>query len=698
MNKPRSSVVVALLGLWASLITFVSSTSVFAAEATELRWPAVSVGQHSQFSYTDPKGGITLGCNPQGTDTGLRTYGLSGQLVRNIAVTPESDTCIWRAAVDKNGDVYGYSRDHGDLLAYSGNALKWRYGTSCSPSPTVGADGNIYAAAESGRLIALSPNVTPGQAQPEKVRDVPLDVPVGCGAEFTAFKEGLWTADQARTFYFYSYGGKKLAEFSPARRPIPTSINANGLLIYGFESTVSAFDPMTNNKKWSINLSTLGRTVSIADVYATSDGGAIVQTAGATPELIKLNAYGTIVREAWNKTLPSVDGEGNEFGAIKVVPNGHGKAALVRSAKLSTTDPATKAPAVGIAVLDVANGEISYNKMLKGNLDASNGDLYGLQMTGDPVVGVDAVYVRAMCVGACSDVTTKLFPIKVPGMRLDYPRGAVLAANAPMQPSAVPYVAMGDSFSSGQGALSYDGDTVTDTNKCYKSNSAFGRILNRDPLSPLMLASFVACGGAVTDNIDVSATYSDIQRQDQALSNTTAVVSLTVGGNDIKFADVIKGCLTLQCEASIQTARQELAALPNKLARVYRDILSKTGEASGGADAQIYVMGYAPLLSSDAPDCVIGDAPFGGANRDRAITLLNDLNGVIEDAVRAVGDSRIHYVDPTGQGSSFIGHSLCTTTPYFNGIVSSDTRESFHPNAAGQKAYAELLSRYIVEK
>ena len=697
MNKIRITAILTLVSLLASIIMFVSPGTALAVESADLRWSA-GVGQHSQFSYTDPKGGITLGCSPQGTDGSLRTYGPSGQLVRNIAVTPESDVCIWRSAVDKNGDTYGYSRDQGDLLAYSGNILKWRYATSCHPSPTVGADGNIYAAAESGRLIALSPNAAAGQTQPEKVRDVPLDVPVDCGAEFTAFKDGLWTADQARMYYFYSYGGKKLAQFSPARRPIPTSINANGLMIYGTGDTVSAFDPMTNTKKWSINLSSLDHTVTIANLRATSDGGAIVQTNGTAPELIKLNAYGNVVKKAWSRTFLSVDDDGNEFGAIKVVPNGHGKAVLVRSAKLATSDPATKSPAIGVAVLDVATGELSYNRALKGNLNASGGDLYGYQLSSDePQLGVDAVNVVATCVGACSTTAPKLFSIKVPGMRLDYPRGAVLVANAPMQPSAVSYVAMGDSFSSGQGAGNYDVDTVVSTNECYKSNDGFGRILNRDPSNPLKLVNFVACGGAVTSNIDLDATYPGVSGpQNTVLASDTKVVSLSIGGNDIGFADVVKGCVIGQCNQSIQTARDKLTALSGNLERVYGSILRKTSTDHGGADAQLYVLGYAPLLAEDTIDCKVGDFPFEDGDRAKAIELLDDLNGVIRDAVAAIDSHRIHYVDPMASDSPFLGHSLCSSEPYFNGIELSNSRESFHPKAIGQAAYAKLLSQYIL--
>lgn len=710
-SKARMLIMFVVASLIASLVTFVSSGVAAAAEIADLKWPAVAAGYNSQFTFSDPKGGVTLGCDSSsnsGSNGNLRTYSGSGQAVRDIPrTTSDGANCIWRPAVDKNGDMYGYSEDQGDLLAYSGNTQKWRYDTTCSPSPTVGADGNIYIAAESNRLIALSPTVAPGKTQPTKVRDVAFDAPISCGTEFRAFTQGLWTSGDGRTFLFFSYGGKKLAEFTTARRPIPNAVNANGLLFYSNGNNVAAFDPITNTQKWSVSLSAFGRsTASVDDVYATSDGGVVVRTTGTNPEFIKLTASGSYVTERWSQTFPSVDNDGNSFGYIYAIPNGHGKLALFRSAKLKTSDAATTVPAVGIAVLDAMNGEVSYSKTLQGNLDAANGNVFGYQMEGDPsrglAIGVDTVYVRAKCEGTCTDTASKLFPIKVPGMRLDYPRGAVLTANASMQPDASAYVAMGDSFSSGQGAGVYDADTVTSTNKCHKSNYAFGRILNRNPSSPLMLTGLAACGGAVIDNIDTNTTYPGVaQKQDQVLSSNTKIVSLTIGGNDIDFTGVVTTCVKASmglgdCNAAITSARQKLRNLPTNLSRIYADILSKTSSQNGGANAQIYVLGYAPLLSTDTPDCIVNDFPFGGDDKAAAIQLLNDLNKVISNAVGVVNNSRIQYVDPLGANSPFIGHSLCANEPYFNGIRVPNTSESFHPNSKGQKAYADLLSQYVL--
>lgn len=54
----------------------------------------------------------------------------------------------------------------------------------------------------------------------------------------------------------------------------------------------------------------------------------------------------------------------------------------------------------------------------------------------------------------------------------------------------------------------------------------------------------------------------------------------------------------------------------------------------------------------------------------------------------------LHYIDPMAVGSPFIGHSLCSSDPYFNGLNVVDRSLSFHPNMKGQRAYAKLITSY----
>jgi hypothetical protein len=66
------------------------------------------------------------------------------------------------------------------------------------------------------------------------------------------------------------------------------------------------------------------------------------------------------------------------------------------------------------------------------------------------------------------------------------------------------------------------------------------------------------------------------------------------------------------------------------------------------------------------------------------------------NTIRALGvnSQRLHFVDAMATGSPFIGHDVCSSNPYVNGLtlLPGDTSESFHPNVKGQQAYADLLA------
>ena len=48
-------------------------------------------------------------------------------------------------------------------------------------------------------------------------------------------------------------------------------------------------------------------------------------------------------------------------------------------------------------------------------------------------------------------------------------------------------------------------------------------------------------------------------------------------------------------------------------------------------------------------------------------------------------------------GSPFAGHELCTSVPYFNGLILTigETMYSFHPHEYGHAAYAKVVADYL---
>lgn len=107
-------------------------------------------------------------------------------------------------------------------------------------------------------------------------------------------------------------------------------------------------------------------------------------------------------------------------------------------------------------------------------------------------------------------------------------------------------------------------------------------------------------------------------------------------------------------------------------------------------------------LSGSWRCCVVGpnqtDYPFyTEARKQKAIDLLFALNSKISTSIGQVKalnqdyNDRLDFVDAAGSNSPFIGHDICSSDPFFYGLILQNTTSSFHSNAAGQEAYADLV-------
>ena len=142
----------------------------------------------------------------------------------------------------------------------------------------------------------------------------------------------------------------------------------------------------------------------------------------------------------------------------------------------------------------------------------------------------------------------------------------------PAHAAAPPYVALGDSYSSGTGTRSY----ISDGTSCQRSVYAY----------PSLIASargyslnFRACSGARVS--DVTNT------QLSALSTATRYVSLSVGGNDIGFTSVLTECAKpswmSDCNGAIDTAQAYInSTLPSRLSDSLREHQGEGAECEGG--------------------------------------------------------------------------------------------------------------------
>jgi lysophospholipase L1-like esterase len=245
---------------------------------------------------------------------------------------------------------------------------------------------------------------------------------------------------------------------------------------------------------------------------------------------------------------------------------------------------------------------------------------------------------------------------------------AVALALASAAPAAADdYVALGDSYSSGTGTRTYF------DSGCQKSIYAYPSLV--DTQRPNTDLTFAACSGATTANV--------LSSQVSSLNAATDWVTITIGGNDAGFSNVITQCALpswlANCNGAIDTAQAFISnTLPGRLNNVYDEIKARA------ASAQTIVLSYPRLFMG--VDCNAGTF-FSASEMTRLNQTADLLRNVTQTAVAAEGAS-FHFKDAI---PPFTGHAVCSSTEWVNGL-SNPIGESYHPNRTGHSSgYAPLV-------
>ncbi|MET8245362.1 SGNH/GDSL hydrolase family protein [Streptomyces sp. NPDC005202] len=248
--------------------------------------------------------------------------------------------------------------------------------------------------------------------------------------------------------------------------------------------------------------------------------------------------------------------------------------------------------------------------------------------------------------------------------------GAALTGAASAQASQLAatggYVALGDSYSSGVGAGSY----ISSSGDCDRSTNAYPYLWNAAH-APSSFA-FTACSGARTDDV--------LANQLGPLSSATALVSISIGGNDAGFSDVMTTCVLQSdsdCISRINTARAYVdSTLPGKLDSVYSAIRAKA------PSAHVVVLGY-PRFYKLGTSCV------GLSEIKRSA-----INGAADHLDAAIAKAAANHGFTFGDvGSTFTGHEICSGSSWLHSVNWLNIGESYHPTAAGQSGgYLPVLT------
>ncbi len=298
------------------------------------------------------------------------------------------------------------------------------------------------------------------------------------------------------------------------------------------------------------------------------------------------------------------------------------------------------------------------------------------------------------------------------------------------------YVALGDSYSSGEGAGDYFAGTADLVNACHRSHLAWP-VLVANQLGykefdgkPGKESEFGACSGAIVDDLDNFSTgvYTDAQykvknldeppqREHLQLGNIK-LVTLSFGGNDLGFGDVVSDCVAdgvmkqlhddaatlnaytqffarlvgqLPAEQRVEpkndqsttcqaqhgaAAKAELPKLIPRLIKAYREV------ADLAPDAKVLVVGYPNFFPAtlSTPYCA------NAVQRSDVIWasgLITDFDAAVKSAVASAGRSNLEYVAPS---PSWAGHTICDRDTWF---VTPEIIKGAIIGAAGKEADRE---------
>lgn len=220
------------------------------------------------------------------------------------------------------------------------------------------------------------------------------------------------------------------------------------------------------------------------------------------------------------------------------------------------------------------------------------------------------------------------------------------------------YVALGDSYSSGVGAGNYD----SASGSCKRTTRAYPALWAAAH-SPQTF-SFTACSGARTGDV--------LSGQLGPLNSGTDLVSITIGGNDAGFSDVMTTCV-LQSESTCASRVDQAKAyvdstLPGQLDQVYNAI---RGRAPG---AHVVVLGY-PRFYKLNGTCVTG---LTEGERSAINGAADYLNAAI---AKRAADHGFTFASVSG---AFTGHEICSGDAWLHSVNWLNIGESYHPTAAGQ--------------
>jgi hypothetical protein len=246
--------------------------------------------------------------------------------------------------------------------------------------------------------------------------------------------------------------------------------------------------------------------------------------------------------------------------------------------------------------------------------------------------------------------------------------------------ASTPYVSLGDSYTSGPFILPFASGAPLE---CLQSARNYSHLA----ASALGLSlKDVSCSGATTENITTTAQYSAQPPQIDALSSSTQVVSVGIGGNDKGL--FLNTLITCGAEDLVfpfgtpckDTYGHKLAEKIVEDAPVVGAMLHQVQTIS--PSAKVFVVGYPDILPQSG-NCW-PTVPLTTGDTAYLNGVEEELNAMLSSEAAANGDTYVNTYTPS------IGHDACKSLSvrYVEPVLPESDAFSVHPNERGMEADA----------
>lgn len=263
------------------------------------------------------------------------------------------------------------------------------------------------------------------------------------------------------------------------------------------------------------------------------------------------------------------------------------------------------------------------------------------------------------------------------------------AVAAPSTGTVREYVALGDSYVAGPLIPVQTGTPAG----CSRSDHNYPSLINQALRADVFRDA--SCSGATTGEMtSAQSTALGVNAaQLDSLTQRTDLVTIGIGGNDIRFGEIITTCaryssanlLGAACKDHYRKAgRDQLAerikATAPKVAAVLKGITERAPRA------QVLLVGYPVILPDSGPGCY-PVVPFSAGDVAWLRDTTKALNAMLAQQAK---QADVEFVDTYRHS---IGHDVCTLpgTKWVEGLVPTSPAAPAHPNALGMRASADVV-------